>query len=94
MVSSMLKFKRKIHDEDLFLLTLEEYAMIPDGTLLLCVDGGHHVKNDPSNYYEITQSNINEVTPLGLTKTMFEEQNLNNLFLFFKMRESNGKNLI
>lgn len=66
-------------DSELWLLTIEEFKRLPDGTRLKCIDDEYYVKGADIIDLDTRFGCI----AYGLNKQLVEEQNLDNDFLMF-----------
>jgi len=69
-------------DENLWLLTLEEFTEIPNGVILECIDGEKAVKGLDT----IDTDTRYGCLAYGLTKKLVEEQNLQQDFLLLLLK--------
>ena len=69
-------------NKELWLLTVDEYNSLPDGTRLKCIDEEIVVKG--SDY--IDMDTRNDLIAYGLTRQLVSDQNLDNEFLIMMLK--------
>ena len=70
-------------NDNLWLLTLEEYEQLSDGVRLQCID--NEIVTKGKNYIVITDTRFGCIA-YGLTKELVEEQNLQHDFLIMLLK--------
>lgn len=78
----MMLWERPIHEENLWLLTIEEFIEVPNGTVLLSINDVTKVKG--KDY--ISDDTLAGVIAYGLTPTMAESQGLMDKFIIWKLK--------
>jgi len=78
----MQVWERSIHEENLWLLTPEEFIEVPTGTVLISINGDHKVKGVD----KFSDDERFGVLAYGLTPTMAESQGIMDKFIIWKLK--------
>lgn len=82
----MLVWERSIHEENLWLLTPEEFIEVPNGTVLLSINDEHKVEHKVKGKDYIDDDTRFGVLAYGLTPMMAESQGIMDKFIVWKLK--------